>query len=201
MKEYIFSDIELNLISFLQSNSPNKIWLEPLSYVFEYDDFYIELGVECVEIIRLDYISESKKENILVSDFEQYVMTTKLKKINQKFKRQVGSELLSKNEKISEINIVRTLLFYCQPKQSKQHSHFFNVYSSQINPSFQLKDELKVKETRLVDVGLWIRLDKKNINCFLVDNDDDFSENLFFNKGIDLKKTKKDIYSFIEINS
>ena len=83
MKEYIFSDIELNLISFLQSNSPNKIWLEPLSYVFEYDDFYIELGVECVEIIRLDYISESKKENILVSDFEQYVMTTKLKKINQ----------------------------------------------------------------------------------------------------------------------
>src|SRR5690606_8569924 len=122
----------------------------------------------------------------------------KLKRVNSKFQTQTGSELLSSNEKITEVNIVRTLLCYCQHIQSKDHSNFFNTDSYQINPNLDINKELKIERTILADVGLWIRLDKKVLNCFIIDNDDDFSTNSHYYENVDLKQTKKEIYSFIE---
>ena len=198
MKEYLFSEKELRLIDFLKSNSPKKIWLEPIFYIFEYDNFYIELGIECAENIRLGYIPDKKIINIPTSDFEQYVMIATLKRVNSEFKPQTGSELLMTNEKITELNIVRTLLFYCQHKQSNEHSNFFNTDSSQINPNLEINKELKIEQTCLADVGLWIRLNDKILNCFIIDNDDDFSTNLHLSQNVNLKYEKKEIYSFIE---
>jgi hypothetical protein len=94
MKEYLFSEKELKLIEFLKFNSPKKIWSEPIFYIFEYENFYLELGIECAEKLNLGFISENKFENTANSDLEQYVMIAKLKKINLKFKPQAGSELL-----------------------------------------------------------------------------------------------------------
>ncbi|MBQ0769022.1 MAG: hypothetical protein KBT58_06995 [Bizionia sp.] len=197
MKEYLFSEEELKLILFLKSHSPKKIWMEPIFYVFEYENFYIKLGIECAEKINLGYIPEKKFKNEQVSDFVQYVMVANFKKVNQTFKPQIGSELLSENKEITEINIVRTLLFYCQHKQSKERSNFFNTDSYQINPNLKINEELKIERTFLVDVGLWIRLGEKIINCFILDNDDDFSTNSHCYQNMDLKQKKKDIYSFI----
>ncbi|MDN3725549.1 hypothetical protein QRD02_14280, partial [Aequorivita sp. SDUM287046] len=155
MKEYLFSEKELKLIEFLKSNSPKRIWLEPIFYIFEYDNFYIELGIECAEKIQLGYLPEKKFTTQPITDFHQYVMVAKLKKVNHKFKSQEGSELLIENEKITDVNIVRTLLFYCQHVQSKEHSHIFNTESSQINPNLEINKELKIERTCLADVGLW----------------------------------------------
>ncbi|MCK0114664.1 hypothetical protein M8845_18615 [Gelidibacter japonicus] len=198
MKEYLFSEKELELIEYLKSNSPKKIWFEHIQYIFEYDNFYLKLEIECAEKLRLGYIPEKKFIERPTSDLEQYVMVTKLEKINLKFQSQTGSELLSSNENITEVNIVRTLLFYCQHVQSKEHSNFFNTDSHQINPNLEIDKKLKIEQTCLADVGLWIRLDKKVLNCFIIDNDDDFSTNSHCYENVDLKRTKKDIYSFIE---
>ena len=186
MKEYLFSNNELNLIKFLKSNSPKRIWMEPIFFIFEYDDFYIELGIECAEKLNLDF------------EFEQFAMIATLNKRNQEFKPQLGSELLVENKNITEINIVRTLLFYCQPVKSKPHSNFFNLNSSQINPTLELDKKLKIQQTRIVDVGLWIKLNKKVLNCFIIDNDDDFSINSQCYDNIDLKQTKNEDYSLVE---
>jgi hypothetical protein len=198
MKQYLFSKIELELIEFLKSNSPKRIWFEHIQYVFEYDSFYLKLEIECAEKLRLGYIPEKKFIIEPASDFEQYAMVTKLKRVNSKFQSQTGSELLSSNEKITEVNIVRTLLFYCQHIQSKNHSNFFNTDSYQINPNLEINKDLKIERTILADVGLWIRLDKKVLNCFIIDNDDDFSTNSHCYEKVDLKQTKNEIYSFIE---
>jgi hypothetical protein len=198
MKEYLFSKEELKLIQFLKSHSPKKIWLEPIYYIFEYEKYYIQLGIECAEKINLGYIPEKKIKNEQITGFEQYVMIAKLKKVNLTFKPQVGSQLLSENKKFTEINTVRTLLFYCQHKQSKEHSNFFNTDSYQINPNLKINDEFKIDRTFLVDVGLWIRLGEKVINSFILENDDDFSTNSHCYQNSDLKQIKKNIYSFIE---
>ncbi|MCL8009387.1 hypothetical protein M8845_18325 [Gelidibacter japonicus] len=198
MKEFLFSEEELKLIEYLKSNSPKRIWLEPIFYIFEYDNFYIELGIECAEKIQLGYLPEKKFTTQPINDFEQYVMVARLKKVNYKFKSQKGSELWIENEKITEVNIVRTLLFYCQHVQSKEHSNFFNTESSQINPNLKINKELKIERTCLADVGLWIRLDRKVLNCFIIDNDDDFSTNSHCYENVDLKQTKKEVYSFLE---
>jgi|GEM_PF-1705339 hypothetical protein len=198
MKQYLFSKNELELIEYLKSNSPKRIWFEHIQYIFEYDRFYLKLEIECAEKLRLGYIPAKKFINEPASDFEQYAMVTKLKRVNSKFQSQSGSELLSSNEKITEVNIVRTLLNYCQHIQSKDHSNFFNTDSYQINPNLEINKELKIERTILADVGLWIRLDKKVLNCFIIDNDDDFSTNSHFYENVNLKQEKKEIYAFIE---
>jgi len=91
MKEYLFSEEELKLVQFLKSDSPKKIWLEPVFYIFEYKNFYIQLGIECAEKINLGYIPQEKIKNEWISDFEQYVMVANLKKVNQTFESQIGS--------------------------------------------------------------------------------------------------------------
>jgi hypothetical protein len=62
----------------------------------------------------------------------------------------------------------------------------------------EINKELKIERTILADVGLWIRLDKKVLNCFIIDNDDDFSTNSHFYENVNLKQEKKEIYAFIE---
>tara|TARA_R110000823_G_scaffold315693_1_gene450222 strand:+ start:14162 stop:14764 length:603 start_codon:yes stop_codon:yes gene_type:complete len=198
MKEYLFSENELELIKILKSNPPKKIWWEPIFYIFEYDNFFIELGIECAEKINLGCDSEKMAKNTPISDLEQYVMIAKLKRVNHNFKPQIGSELLIVNEKITELNIVRTLLFYCQHKQSQDRSHLFYLDSSQINPKLEISKELKIERTFLADVGLWIRCDNKILNCFIIDNDDDFSTNSLYSQNDNLKQDKKEFYSFIE---
>ncbi|MDN3725561.1 hypothetical protein QRD02_14340, partial [Aequorivita sp. SDUM287046] len=70
--------------------------------------------------------------------------------------------------------------------------------SSQINPNLEINKELKIERTCLADVGLWIQLDKKVLNCFIIDNDDYFSTNSHCYENVDLKQTKKEVYSFLE---
>ena len=198
MKQYLFSKNELELIEYLKSNSPKRIWFEHIQYIFEYDSFYLKLEIECAEKLRLGYLPAKKFINEPASDFEQYAMVTKLKRVNSKFQSQSGSELLSSNEKITEVNIVRTLLYYCQHIQSEDHSNFFNTDSYQINPNLEINKELKILQTRLADVGLWISLENKILNCFVIDNDDDFTTNSYYYQNVNLKKEKKEIYTFIE---
>ncbi|MEX0996315.1 MAG: hypothetical protein WDZ45_04645 [Flavobacteriaceae bacterium] len=195
MKEYLFSENELELIKFLKIDSPKKIWWEPICYIFEYDNFYIELSIESAKKINLGSIPEINER---ISDFDQFVMIAKLKRVNLKFKLQSGSELISEDEKIIEVNIVRTLLLYCQHIQSKDDSHYFTLDSCQINPMSEINKELKVKWTCLADVGLWIRLENKILNCFIIENDDDFSTNSHCYQNDNLKQDKNEIYSFIE---
>lgn len=199
MKEYLFSEKELKLIEFLKSNSPKKIWWEPIFYIFEYDNFYIELEIECTEKLNLGFISENKSTNTMISDLEQYVMIAKLKKLNLKFKPQTGSELLFENESITEINIVRTLLFFCKHRQSSENSNLFTSDSFLINPKLEIANDLLIQQSYLVDVGLQIKINDNYLNCFILENGEDFQMNTF-NQMTDLKNEKKELYEFITLN-
>jgi hypothetical protein len=95
MKTYLFDTDDFVLISYLKSETPEKIWWTPIQYVFEYEDFYIEAEIYCCE---------NPGENT-------YIMSVKFEKVNGKYTNINGCIVVSENRKISNIYIVRTLVY------------------------------------------------------------------------------------------
>ncbi|WP_367754522.1 hypothetical protein [Flavobacterium sp. WC2430] len=95
MKTYLFDTDDFVLISYLKSETPEKIWWTPIQYVFEYEDFYIEAEIYCCE---------NPSENT-------YIMSVKFEKVNGKYTNINGCIVVSENRKISNIYIVRTLVY------------------------------------------------------------------------------------------
>ena len=85
MQEYLFSKQELNLIKFLKTETPFRIWSDPIEYIFEYVDFYIALQIKCVKSFNLGYIIEGNKNSFKDSQLTQYVLKAKLEKVNNKY--------------------------------------------------------------------------------------------------------------------
>jgi hypothetical protein len=85
---------------------------------------------------------------------------------------------LSENEEISDIFIVRTLLYYHDYRNTKKadsvNAGYFGDFI--IHPDSIVDKEVKPETMNLVDVGLLIRLKDKFIKAYIRDNDDDFCD-------------------------
>jgi len=193
-KKYLFNDSELELIQFMKSNPPVRIWLDVIYYVFEYDDFHIQMMVNCAERINLDF-PDLKERHFL----DQYVMVTNFKKISDRFQPQgIMSELLIENQTVKEIFIVRTMLCFSEHTQIETNS--YNSDSFQINPNLFNSEDKKIKFRALADVGLSIEFRDKTVDCFIVDNDDDFLRNYDSYSFVpDLEGFKQTNYQFIKV--
>ncbi|HAT65891.1 MAG TPA: hypothetical protein DCS66_15065 [Flavobacteriaceae bacterium] len=177
MQEYLFSKQELNLIKFLKTETPFRIWSDPIEYIFEYVDFYIALQIKCVKSFNLGYIIEGNKNSFKDSQLTQYVLKAKLEKVNNKYISQQASKQLSANEKVNEISVVRTLLYFCKYRRIKENPTYYEGDSYISNPDFELDEKLKIEKKFLADIGIVVHLNNRNLNCFIMENDDDFSTN------------------------
>lgn len=188
MTTYLFSDEELSHLKFIRENSPIRIWYEYIQYVFEYENFYFTLKVELAEKIY-----QAKEFEV------QYAMKTEIKFIEDKFVAQQGSQLLSENEKITEIEIVRTKLYFAKYRQITES--YNESDSSQINPNKSLPTNIEIEKAIIVDVGISATLENNRIlNLFVNDNDDDFTSNDFNYREGNFYEELCSKYQFIALN-
>jgi len=107
---YIFNDIERNIIEELKNARPKRIWTDYVSVVFEFENYFIEL-----EYLPEIAYSQNKSDE---------AMTAKFRKHNRTFEPQNTAKVLSENEIITQINSVRTLLYFTnsitEPKKVKK---------------------------------------------------------------------------------
>ena len=104
-------------------------------------------------------------------------MKAKLEKVNNKYISQQASKQLSANEKVNEISVVRTLLYFCKYRRIKENPTYYEGDSYISNPDFELDEKLKIEKKFLADIGIVVHLNNRNLNCFIMENDDDFSTN------------------------
>ena len=188
MEIHLFSNEELSHLKFIRENSPIRIWYEYIQYVFEYENFYFTLEVELAEKIY-----QAKEFEV------QYAMKTEIKFIEDKFVAQQGSQLLSENEKITEIEIVRTKLYFAKYRQITES--YNESDSSQINPNKSLPTNIEIEKAIIVDVGISATLENNRIlNLFVNDNDDDFTSNDFNYREGNFYEELCSKYQFIALN-
>ena len=164
MKKYLFDTDDFILISYLKSETPKKIWWTPIEYIFEFEDFFIKLEIYCCD-----------KNPVSFNDYGQ-IMSVTLEKINGKYTNFDGCSVLSESRKISNIYIVRTLIYfhdYRNPKyiENKNYKYFGDF---QINPNEKPEKDIIFETLNLVDVGLLINIENDFIDAFVKENDDDF---------------------------
>ncbi|GEC77659.1 hypothetical protein [Flavobacterium aquatile] len=198
MKTYLFSDEELFHLKYIKDNSPIRIWFENICYVFEYGSFHFLLEIKLAEKINLSQSSKSKEEDTIQT---QYAMKTQIIFKDEKFVAQSGSELLVENEEISEIEMVKTKLYFTEVREIKKN--LFESESSQINPTEDLPTEINIKIEKVImaDVGIIVKFESKKIlNLFINENEDDFqSTNLLYQEG-NFYAELKSKYQFIALS-
>jgi hypothetical protein len=164
MKTYLFDIDDFVLISYLKSETPKKIWWTPIEYIFEYENFYIQLEIYCCE------------ENPISFNDYGYIMSVKLEKVNGNYTNVNGCKLLSENRKISNIYIVRTQIYFHDFRnpeyvENKNYNYFDEFLA---HPNEKLEKNIKVESINLVDIGLLINIENDFIDAFVKENDDDF---------------------------
>jgi hypothetical protein len=187
MKKYLFSNKDFEIIKLLKSKTPKKIWYNVIQYIIDYGDSYIQLEV---------------KSTTDPSEYEithTYESTVGFSIINDTF---IPSELsiqLCENDKITDIYIVRTLIYhsvYRKPDKKEKNKIFsiltsirpnnedkFDTLINQIegitndyvvNPNSVIPSNVNPESANIVDVGLLICLDDKYIKAYIQNNDEDF---------------------------
>ncbi len=188
MKAYLFSDEEKLHLKFIRDNSPIRIWNEYIQYVFEYKNFYFILKAKLAEKVC------QEDESLF-----QFAMTTEMKFVDEKFVVQDGCELLCENEPISDVEIVRTKLYFT--KYYKLKENYYRTDSGQINPEMDLPKNIEINEIIIVDAGIGIKLENKRIlNLFINENDDDFTSADFYFREGDYQEELGLKYQFIALS-
>jgi hypothetical protein len=188
MEIHLFSNEELSHLKFIRENSPKRIWFEFIQYVFEYENFHFILEIETAQKIMFE-------EQIV----PQYAMKSVIKFLDEKFVSQEGSQLITENEIIADIEIIRTKLYFTDFKKISQN--FYSSESNQINPDKDLPENINIKKIVVVDVGICLTLQNgKVFNFFINENDDDFNTNEFNNQKGDFRKELEAKYKFIALN-
>jgi hypothetical protein len=189
MKTYLFDTDDFVLISYLKSETPKRIWWTPIQYIFEYQDFYIEAEIYCCE-----------KNPVSFNDYG-FIMSVKFEKINGKYTNIEGSIVLSENRKISNIYIVRSLLYFQDYRNPKyiENKNYNCVGGFLTHPNEELEKDIKLECRNLVDVGLLINIENDFIDAFVKDNDDDFYkfEENYLLENFDFKDLPKE-YEYIK---
>ena len=164
MKTYLFDTDDFVLISYLKSETPKKIWWSPIQYIFEYEDFYIEAEIYCCE-----------KNPVSFNDYG-FIMSVNFEKVNGKYSNVDGCIVLSENRRISNIYIVRTLIYFhdYRNRQYVENKNYNCIGGFLTHPNEELEKEIQTESTNVVDVGLLIDIENDFIDAFVKDNDEDF---------------------------
>jgi hypothetical protein len=187
MKKYLFTDIDFEIIRLIKSKTPNKIWFNVIQYIIDYGDSYVKLEVK----------PTTDPSNYAIR--HTYESTIGFSIVKETFTPCELSIQLCKNENITDIYIVRTLIYhdeYREPGKNEkkefkslltsirpESKDKFDTFLNQIdgihndfvvNPNSVLPDNIDPETTNLVDVGLLICLKNKFIKAFIEGNDDDF---------------------------
>jgi hypothetical protein len=213
MRKYFYSQNDLELLRFLKSTIPNKIWWNYIQYIFDYRDFYIK--------IEADSLPELPDNN------EKYARVTiaSLKKVDEKYDPSEVALLLCENQKILEVYIVRTQVFFSELKKPKKaetsaikgflnslsghktskFDQFINniegIYSdTNIHPTSALPANTSPRLVSLIDVGILIKINNVYIKSFIQNNSDDFMEfdSKYLYDNFDFEKMSK-LYEFIKL--
>jgi hypothetical protein len=182
---YIFDDIEKNIIEELKNSRPKRIWTEYVRVVFEFEGYFIEL--EC-----LPEIADSQNKS-------DEAMTAKIRKHNGTFEPQNTAKVLSENEIITEINIVRTFLYFTnsitEPKKVKKMDSKWNKMMSKIagirkseidkilegtsssyhseiicKPNSKNAEKANPESSNTIDVGIILKVKEKFMPIFVQSN-------------------------------
>jgi len=188
MEIHLFSNEELSHLKFIRENSPKRIWFEFIQYVFEYENFHFTLEIETAQKIMFE-------EQIV----PQYAMKSVIKFLDEKFVPQESSQLIAESKIVAEIEIIRTKLYFTDIKEISQNSYYSE--SNQINPDKDLPKNINIKKTVVVNVGICLTLQNREVfNFFINDNDDDFNSNEFSYQNGDYRKELKAKYKFVALN-
>ena len=189
MKTYLFSDDDFILISYLKSHTPKKVWWTPIEYIFDYENFYIALEIYCCE-----------KNPISFNNYG-YIMSIKFEKVNEKYTNFDGCKMLAENRKISNIYIVRTILYFHdfrlpEYKENINYNYFGDFLT---NPKNKLEKYIMPECINMVDVGILVKIENDFIEAFVKENDDDFQtyEENYLLKDFDFVFLPKE-YEFIK---
>jgi len=182
---YIFDNIERNIIEELKNSRPKRIWTEYVRVVFEFEGYFIEL--EC-----LPEIADSQNKS-------DEAMTAKIRKHNGTFEPQNTAKVLSENEIITEINIVRTFLYFTnsitEPKKVKKIDSKWNKMMSKIagirkseidkilegtsssyhseiicKPNSKNAEKANAESSNTIDVGIILKVKEKFMPIFVQSN-------------------------------
>lgn len=168
-----------------------KIWFCVVEYIFEFENFYIKLEIE------------SSKDLPVAFDEYHKIMVAKIKRIDEKYTPYDGSVLITKDDKIKEIFVVTTLIYFFdyRDKLYKGHENFGYFGDFLINPKSKLGEEIHPKITNLVHVGLLLKTSTGYIDSFIRDNNDDFDryDEIYLLSDFDLNDLSQP-YTYYKIN-
>jgi hypothetical protein len=143
-------------------------------------------------------IKAAKKITYDVQNFNNYAMKTAITFVNEKYIPQESCQLLMENETIEEIQIIRTKLYFSEPKKNGQQ--YYSCECNQINPEKSPPTNSDLKEIIVVDVGVSLIFENKQVvNFFINDNDDDFYSNENSTQKEDFKKELEQKYQFVDL--
>ena len=190
MKKYLYSEKDLEIIKYLKSKKPLKIWWNVTHYIFQYPDFYIT-----IKIVR-------SPEPPVSFNNQGYIMTAGLKKNDEQFKPSDIAICICENEKISDVYIVRTMLYYHDYRKTKNTDSTMSGYFGDfiVHPDSVVDKDVNPETLNLVDVGLLFKIKEKYINAYIRDNDDDFwdYDEIYLHGNFNLSD-KSQPYQFIKI--
>jgi len=211
--EYLFNDIEKNIIEKLKNSQPKRIWYEFVTVVFEFDDFYIELE-------SVPEIADSQNK------FDE-AMTVKIREINKSYKPSENAKLICENKLIIEIKTVRTFLFFTdsisEPKKVKKLDSKWNRFMSKISkvkqseiekilegtsssyhsvitcrPNSSESKKARLEFSNIIDVGLVLKIENEFLPVFVQSNSFGFGH--LERKFLLLESELKEIINNYELN-
>jgi len=127
-------------------------------------------------------------------------MSVTLKQINEPFKDQAQSTLLSENEPIIDIYIARTKLCFNEHLPTEEDNHYY--FTDYLKNPDAIADGHEAQQSFIVDTGLLIEQANKTLCCYIINNDDDFQSNTLddaYHLIHDFILNNKDYYKFIKI--
>lgn len=183
--EYLYTDIEKNIIEKLKNSRPIRIWTEYVKVVFEFEYTYIEL--ECVP-----EIADSQNG-------PDEAITTKVREFYKVFKPQGHSTIIIKDSLITDIKIVQTLLYFTdsitEPEKVKkinsQWDKMLSIiagvrkskiekilegtsssYHSEVicNPDAEEIKDVPQEYSNIIDVGLLLKIENSFLPAFVRGN-------------------------------
>ncbi|MBT8245087.1 MAG: hypothetical protein HKP48_03940 [Winogradskyella sp.] len=95
---YLFNNIERNIIQKLRNSEPKGIWTEFVRVIFEFENFYIE--IDCLP-------EKADSQNIA-----DEAMTVKIRENIEKYQPNEQAIKIKEKNKITDIKIARTLLYF-----------------------------------------------------------------------------------------
>lgn len=206
MKKILYDDQTIEIFKILKSNSPKRMLSDEFMQVaFDYGNFYFIASPE-------DFIAASQNTN-------DEAIIVKFEKHNEAYKIHESEKVLFENPKISNIYILRTLLYFSDHINYKDRDEAISVMTKEEKENEILSDVLskatggheeivchpqsdeaeKVNKdfSNLVDAGILIEVNGEKLLCFSYFNSFSANGQTWTNKEIE--EDLLPFYEFIKV--